>query len=172
LVTLLGRASDTNGCACKLQVGFDKIRTPKVLFDLINDFWQKNRGNETIEWKSVNSYHNMWEAPTWFVSLEDSKFGGGPELQRQVWGEARKVLEEWTGMRLSPVSMYGVRIYKNNSILAPHVDRMPLVTSCIINLEQDVDEIWPLEVFDHQGNAHNISMEPGDMVRTANKQTN
>jgi prolyl 4-hydroxylase len=113
----------------------------------------------------------MWDAPTWFVSLEDSKFGGGPDLQRQVWSEARKVLEEWTGMRLSPVSMYGVRIYKNNSILAPHVDRMPLVTSCIINLEQDVDEIWPLEVFDHQGNAHNVSMEPGDMVRTLIDQT-
>ena len=32
---------------------------------------------------------------------------------------------------LSPVSLYGVRLYHNNSILAPHVDRMPLVTSCI-----------------------------------------
>ena len=32
---------------------------------------------------------------------------------------------------LSPVSLYGVRLYHNGSILAPHVDRMPLVTSCI-----------------------------------------
>ena len=107
----------------------------------------------------------MWEAPPYFVSLEDSRFGGGETLQRDVWREARKVLEEWTGNRLSPVSMYGVRVYKNNSILAPHVDRMPLVTSCIINLEQDVDEDWPLEVYDREGVAHNVSMEPGDMVR-------
>jgi prolyl 4-hydroxylase len=138
----------------------------------VNDFWVNNKGKETLEWKSINSYHNMWEAPPYLVSMEEKEFGGGPDLQRKVWSEARKVLEEWTGMRLSPVSMYGVRIYKNNSILAPHVDRMPLVTSCIINLEQDVDEIWPLEVFDHQGNAHNITMEPGDMVRTVRNHRN
>lgn len=62
--------------------------------------------------------------------------------------------------------MYGIRIYNNNSILAPHVDRMPLVTSCIINIDQDADEEWPLEVFDHDGNAHNVTIQPGDMVRT------
>ncbi|CAB9499639.1 Ankyrin Repeat [Seminavis robusta] len=146
------------------ETGFAKIRAPKALFDLINNFWIQNKGKETIEWKSVNSYHNMWTSPPHFVSMESAEFGGGDELQRQVWKEARKVLEEWTNQRLSPVSMYGVRVYKNDSILAPHVDRMPLVTSCIINLEQDLDEEWPLEVFDHQGNAHNVSMVPGDMV--------
>lgn len=83
-------------------------------------------------------------------------------MQKMVWRLARPVLEEWTGMRLSPVSMYGVRIYKNNSILAPHVDRMPLVTSCIINLDQDLDEDWPLEVFDHDGNAHNVTVSLED----------
>ena len=57
-----------------------------------------------------------------------------------------------------------VRDYRNNSILAPHCDRFPLVASCIINLDQDVDEDWPLEVFDHNGDAHNVTMVPGDMV--------
>lgn len=28
----------------------------------------------------------------------------------------------------------------------------------------DVDEPWPLEVYDRQGNAVNVTMEPGDMV--------
>lgn len=44
------------------------------------------------------------------------------------------------------------------------VDRLPLVSSCIINLDQDLDEPWPLEVYDHQGRAYNVSMEPGDLV--------
>jgi len=57
-----------------------------------------------------------------------------------------------------------VREYRNNSILAPHVDRFPLVTSCIINIAQDVDEDWPLEVFDHNGDAQNVTMVPGDIV--------
>lgn len=146
------------------ETGFTKIRAPAPLMKIINDFWHKNQGKETIEWKSINSYHNMWDTPPYFVSMEDHQFGGGDDLQRTVWRAARPVLEEWTGQRLSPVSMYGIRIYKNASILAPHVDRMPLVTSCIINVAQDLDEDWPLEVFDHNGVAHNVTMEPGDMV--------
>jgi hypothetical protein len=50
------------------------------------------------------------------------------------------------------------------AILSPHVDRYPLVTSCIINVAQDVDEPWPLEVYDRQGKAVNVTMEAGDIV--------
>jgi hypothetical protein len=44
------------------------------------------------------------------------------------------------------------------------VDRLPLVSSAIINIAQDVDEPWPVEVYDHSGKAYNVSMEPGDIV--------
>lgn len=44
------------------------------------------------------------------------------------------------------------------------VDRLPLVSSCIINVDQDVDEPWPIEVYDHNGKAYNVTMEPGDIV--------
>ena len=60
--------------------------------------------------------------------------------------------------------MYGIRVYTSDSILATHVDRDPLITSAIINVAQDVDEDWPVEVYDHKGLAHNITMVPGDMV--------
>jgi prolyl 4-hydroxylase len=49
-------------------------------------------------------------------------------------------------------------------VLAPHVDRLPLVSSAIINVAQDVDEPWPLEVYGHDGKATNVTMVPGDMV--------
>jgi hypothetical protein len=38
------------------------------------------------------------------------------------------------------------------------------VSSAIINVDQDVDADWPIEVYDHSGRAHNVSMKPGDMV--------
>jgi hypothetical protein len=44
------------------------------------------------------------------------------------------------------------------------VDRLPLVSSCIINVDQDLDEPWPIEVYDHNGKAYNVTMQPGDMV--------
>merc|ERR1712226_1455272 len=59
---------------------------------------------------------------------------------------------------------YGIRIYKEGAVLATHVDRMPLVSSAIVNVAQDVDEPWPIEVIGHDGKAHNVTMLPGDMV--------
>jgi len=49
-------------------------------------------------------------------------------------------------------------------VLAPHVDRAPLVISAIVNVAQDVDEPWPLEVYGHDGRAYNITMEVGDII--------
>lgn len=44
------------------------------------------------------------------------------------------------------------------------VDRLPLVSSCIIQVAQDIDEPWPIEVYDHSGKAWNVTMQPGDMT--------
>jgi len=51
-----------------------------------------------------------------------------------------------------------------HSVLSPHADRIPLISSCIINVAQDVDEDWPLEVYGRDGLAYNVTMKPGDMV--------
>jgi uncharacterized membrane protein YagU involved in acid resistance len=75
------------------------------------------------------------------------------------------LVEAWTGQRVVECSLYGVRVYKENAILATHVDRLPLVSSAIINVDQDVDEPWPLEVIGHDGKAVNITMEPGKVSR-------
>jgi prolyl 4-hydroxylase len=47
--------------------------------------------------------------------------------------------------------LYGIRVYT-------------LVSSAIINVAQDLDEPWPIEVYGHDGKATNVTMEPGDMV--------
>ena len=44
---------------------------------------------------------------------------------------------EWTGQQLAECSLYGVRVYKEGAVLATHVDRLPLVSSAIINVDQD-----------------------------------
>ena len=75
------------------------------------------------------------------VSVEDGKLrGGGERLKKDVWDSVKPVLQEWTGMELQPTSQYGIRVYTRNAILSPHVDRLPLVSSCIINVAQDLEE--------------------------------
>jgi prolyl 4-hydroxylase len=101
----------------------------------------------------------MWDSPPTIADVQ--KEG---TLRMDIWNSAKDVLEEWTGKYLAHCSIWGVRSYHNGSILTPHVDRNPLVSSAIINVAQDVNEPWPLEVWGHDGKPYNITMEPGDMV--------
>jgi prolyl 4-hydroxylase len=99
------------------------------------------------------------------VSVEDSGLrGGGSGLKQKIWDAAKDTISSWTGQEVTQCSLYGIRVYYGGSVLAPHVDRLPLVASAIINVAQDVDEPWPLEVINHDGKAENVTMEPGDMV--------
>lgn len=148
------------------EMGFTKIKAPKQVFDLLTSFWAKNKDREKEEsWPIANVYVNHWQMPTAMVSVEDSSLeGGGFVLKQAIWNAARDTISAWTGQQLAECSLYGIRVYKEGAILAPHVDRLPLVSSAIINVDQDVDEPWPLEVIGHDGKAHNVTMVPGDMV--------
>jgi hypothetical protein len=143
-----------------------EIKAPEKIFSLIKSFWEKNKDNRKTEnWGIGNTYTNNWQAPSSMVSVEDSTLrGGGRQLKQQIWDAAQDVIQEWTGEELTECSLYGIRVYQEGSVLAPHVDRLPLVSSAIINVAQQSDEPWPLEVIGHDGRAQNVTMEPGEMV--------
>ena len=148
------------------DLGFKKVRAPEKVIELATKFWNQNHYNmEPENWPVGNTYINAWVNPTYMLRVEDRKLrGGGGQLRKEIWDAARETIEDWTGEDLSPTSLYGIRVYKENAVLLPHVDRLPLVASAMINIAQDVDEEWPLEIYDHDGKAHNITFEPGDMV--------
>lgn len=144
--------------------GFVKTRAPSVVQQMLQQFWNENAQHAQPE-RTADAYHNPWETVPSFVNvLDQTLVGAGLGMKVAIANAVREVIEEWTGMRQVITSLYGIRIYHNNSILAPHVDRMPLVASAIINVAQDVDEDWVLEIYDHYGRAHNVTMKPWDMV--------
>ena len=58
-----------------------------------------------------------------------------------------------------------MRKYTNGSVLRMHVDTVNThVVSAIINVDQQLDEEWPLLILDHDDNEHEVLMRPGDMV--------
>lgn len=152
------------------EMGFKKIKTPPAVWELIKNFWDKNKDLDNMKkmpenWPKGNTYVNHWDSPTYMISVEDRKLrGGGGVLKTAIWDAARDTIQEWTGEELTECSLYGIRVYTEGAVLATHVDRMPLVSSAIVNVAQDVDEPWPLEVISHDGRAYNVTMEPGDMV--------
>ena len=147
-------------------IGYKKIRVPDILWTLIKEFYEKNKDNQSLEtFAHGYSFLNHWEVPVHFIPIWDSSnVGGGIFLKRLIAREVRDIVQEWTNTKLATTSVFGVRIYKEGAILSPHVDRPSLITSAIINIDQDVDEPWPLEVYGRNGLAVNITVEPGEMV--------
>jgi len=149
------------------DTGFKKIKAPEAVMKLLREHWENNKDKQKQEsWPMGNTYVNHWSAPTYMVSVEDQNLRGtgGMRLKNQIWDAAKTTIEGWTGMELKPTSMYGIRVYTEGAVLNPHVDRLPLVSSAIVNVAQDVDEPWPLEIYDRHDRAVNVTMEPGDMV--------
>jgi len=120
------------------DIGFKKIKAPEAVFKLVKDFWEKNQNEQSEErWPTGNTYTNHWVNPTYLVSVEDKNLrGGGSALKQAIWTAARETIQEWTGEELTQCSLYGIRVYKEGAVLASHVDRLPLVSSAIINVAQ------------------------------------
>mmetsp|Transcript_18965 Transcript_18965/g.39985 ORF Transcript_18965/g.39985 Transcript_18965/m.39985 type:complete len:290 (+) Transcript_18965:159-1028(+) len=146
------------------DVGFKKIRISDELWNILREYWQEtmdNGGIESLEeeyWPEANTYTNHWEAQSRMKHIH--------VLHEPIWSYVEREVKEWIpqAASFSRSSLYGIRVYTSGAVLATHVDRDPLITSAILNVGQDVDEPWPLEVYDHAGQAHNITMQPGDMV--------
>jgi prolyl 4-hydroxylase len=104
-------------------MGFTKIRAPDKVFSLLKEFWDQNVGSEKPEkWIAGNIYTNHWESPSSLMSVEDESLaGGGYVLKQHIWNAARDTIEEWTGHKQAECSLYGIRVYKEGAMLAPHV---------------------------------------------------
>ena len=70
-------------------------------------------------------------------------------------------------MRLKHTSTFGVRIYRRDSMLINHVDRMDThLASAVLQISQEVDADggWPLEVMLPDGMVGEVYLQPGEMV--------
>lgn len=100
------------------------------------------------------------------IFIGDSKQS---ELNRAVTKALKPICEEWAStygpVRLQPTSTYGVRVYPNGSTLFNHVDIPDThIISAIFHIDHDLDEPWPLEIEDHDGNVHALALEPGQVA--------
>jgi hypothetical protein len=176
--------------------GCAKVQAPRKAFALLSDYFQKYNGhlvrkeattvgkNEDSEndgsssssshsllipekWPPGNVYTNHWETNTEMNHLDMHM----PSVDKETISSLiQATLEKWTGVALVATSMYGIRVYRRGSILAPHVDRLPLVISAIINVAQgnNGEEPWPLEVIGHDGIAVNITMVCRSLAKILN----
>jgi hypothetical protein len=166
--------------------GYAKVQAPAKAFAILSDYFHKYNNHKAAgataddnndegssssslfipeQWPKGNVYTNHWETSTEMNHLDmHMPLADKERISKLV----QDVLEKWCGVPLIETSLYGIRVYRQGSILAPHVDRLPLVISAIINVAQggtsrgggggSDHEPWPLEVIGHNGIAVNITM--------------
>jgi prolyl 4-hydroxylase len=76
------------------ETGFLKIKAPEAVFTIIKEFWDKNNHSLTNEWSHSTPYHNIWEAPTSVIRIDNtSLIGGGQQLYNSIADAARDAME-------------------------------------------------------------------------------
>lgn len=96
-------------------------------------------------------------------------------IRNIIHEKLRPLHEQWSGQRLTPTAVYGIRSYNKGATLTSHVDRIATHhISSIVIVDKDLDcgcrstkgtaNDWPLDIQDHEGNWHKVYAEVGDII--------
>lgn len=149
------------------SIGFKKIKTPPKLNEYLANFWWTNSGLSARNEQYIpgSTIINHWRSNTRVMDIDDAYFiGSGGHLRTIIWEESQSILEEWSGVELTPSALYGIRIFGREAVIPPQLDPLPLVISAIIHVEDVLYEPWPIEVYGHDGKAYNVTLERGEML--------
>ena len=143
------------------KAGFYKSKLPDALFSRIKDFFSANLDKVQEENVAGDFIVNDTKTKATPSSLVDLT----AELRQDIHDNLKNSLEKWSGKELLPTFVYGIRIYHRGAILKCHRDRLAThIIGTIINVSQDVDEDWPLVIYDHQHRRHSILLKPGEVA--------
>jgi hypothetical protein len=89
-----------------------------------------------------------------------------PDLTQRVLNELHAYTEEWAGIPLVAHQAYGFRIYRNESQLYMHTDRIEThILSFILHIDSSEDsDPWPIFIEDFHGRTHEVTLTPGDIL--------
>src|SRR6266567_2363324 len=87
------------------------------------------------------------------------------EMNDYIHKTLQPLHEQWCGKRLLRTACYGMRAYLSGTYLFNHVDRIEThIISSTLCIHSDLAERWPLYIEDLQGNAHEVDINPGELV--------
>ncbi len=89
-----------------------------------------------------------------------------PLVRQKLENTLKPIVEEWGATEVKDETViYGIRRYLRGAWMAMHVDKLPThILSAILQIDQDVDEEWPLLVVDHKGRKEKIFLKSGEML--------
>lgn len=140
------------------KTGFQKMEFPDEIFQEVKSYLNQNRHLEEKEHQSLDFLSNDAVHPTGMIELP-------VPIKEQVAEAIKPLIEEWAGVELAFTCVYGIRRYHQGTTLDLHTDISDThILSAIVNIEQDVDEKWPLEIEDNYFRSHDVFLKPGEML--------
>lgn len=142
------------------EIGFKKSELPKKLFRKITKFYRQNLSNQVSETVPGDFILSTGE------SASGSSMVELPEtLRQEIHACLKPRVEAWSGLDLESTFVYGIRVYHDGAVLKEHRDRLGTHTfGVIINVDQDVNEDWPLSIEDSYYRRHEVILRPGEVI--------
>ena len=153
------------------ELGFQKMSASQKFYETLVEYYKSAEKHQEA-WDRHNDFHaspgakamtthlNHWQSSSQTINF---KSDAGEMLRTFIWDETRSILEKWTGVSLSPSTLYG-RSYTDQSMIPPYVDSEPLIITAVIRIAQDLLEPWIIEMIGHDGKAYNVSLGEGEML--------
>ena len=137
--------------------GYAMMDMPKGLCPLLQKHYATLKGGAS-EIEELNERGNDYVIPyrmNWMA----------PEVEAKVEAAMQPILEKWTKQSLALTSVYGFRTYGRHTFLTHHVDRRDShVASAILQIGQNVEAGWPVELALASGDAVEAYLQPCQMV--------
>jgi prolyl 4-hydroxylase len=140
------------------RTGFQKLTFTDESIEQARSYLEENRQHAEKEYQSLDYLDNDKAHPSVMVELPES-------IKQQIAEAVKPLIEDWAGMQVAFTCVYGIRCYRRGTTLGLHTDITEThILSAIINIEQDVDEEWPLQIEDNYFRTHEVFLKPGEIL--------
>jgi len=144
--------------------GYGLIDMPPGLHELLLDFKRDGEPSGKFQERWIDRQNNF-VFPTHMIDLNYPPPTCRRDTRRAVTAMVQDVLEKWAGQRLQATAIYGIRIYPRHSMMLNHVDRAGThIVSAILNVAQEGEAGWPLELIHEDGEMLEAYIQPGQML--------
>jgi prolyl 4-hydroxylase len=142
------------------QLGFDKGTMSHDLFQNLSSYYQQcskaDKRDEFVEGEFLSNQTDS--VPSELIDIPEN-------LRQEIISELQPRCEEWSQSELEFSALYGIRVYKRGTSLKMHTDTDTThFISVILNIAQQVDSDWGLEIDDHMERRHSINLVPGELI--------
>lgn len=140
--------------------GFTVLDVPSDVWGIISDTYKLLQKDLVVENTEGVISSQESEVAAHLMSMDAL-----PNIRNYIHKTLQPIHENWCNQKLEMTACYGIRSYNRGAELIQHFDHIDTHhISCIILVDEDSEEPWPLQIQNNNGVWENIYIKPGQMI--------